>query len=162
MQTSNFVASGALIAAGAEGVRRTLASETSPSQAHFLMGTVGIAMIGAGLFPTDTTAEIRASGLTGRGTAHVVASLPAFTCMSLASLAVSHYWKSRGAVGWERFSRVLAAVSASSAVLMGIGFAAENALSVRAGTLQRIAVSAGLGGISTFCLELLRRPPGTQ
>ena len=156
MQTANFLATGALTIAGGLGIHRTLREKSAASSAPVLVTAIGAGIFAAGVFPTDTAAETRSGGLTSRGVAHVAAAVPVFTGMPLACLSIARYSRATGATRRSKVFTSLALVSALSATLMGVGFGGENAVSRRAGTIQRVAVICGLGGVSLFCLQLCR------
>jgi hypothetical protein len=155
-QSVNFLAAGLLLANGATGIRAAERDCPSGRRSVWLGAmVVGAGLAGAGAFATDTAAEVRSRGLSRRGAAHVICSLPAFAAMPLISLSISRgiaaeHPRSSGAY------RLAAKISIASITLMSAGVASDNMLSARAGTIQRAAVVSGLGPISAYCLQLMR------
>jgi hypothetical protein len=166
VQVVNFLTTGVLTCAAAAGMRRALRS--SPGAAAgaggipMAIGAVGIGLIGAGIFATDPPDPARGrfasdppTRLTRRGALHVASSVPVFLGLPIACALGARRFSSERNGMWSGYSAGSAMVTLAAITLAGAGFAGHDRLARRAGTLQRIAIVAGLGWMSRLSLHLM-------
>lgn len=157
VQTANFLACGGLMCAGALGVRRALQTGPGVLTLPVAIGAVGLGLVGAGVFATDTEDETKDSGLSRRGALHVAFAVPVFVGMPAACWSGARRLRREGSTSLAALSGVVGVVSLSATVLANGGAAAVNRLTARTGTLQRAAIASGLGWISGFCARSMVR-----
>ena len=155
-QTLNFLVSGSLTWAGAVGLRRTLRSGVGARALPTLIAAVGTGLLGAGVFATDTPEETERDGLSRRGALHVASAVPFFVGLPAACVVGGYRFAADDRGAWAAVSVNCGAVSIAAATLAGAGFAGNERLAFRAGTLQRISIVAGLGWLSLFAVSLHR------
>lgn len=124
IQTTNFVVTGLLAAAGAVGARRALGFGRARTWGPLLVGIYGLALLAAAAFATDPVSGISAAG-TGappswQGQAHNTAALVSGLALDAASIVFARRFLSRGQHAWVAYS--IAAVAADFAAA---GVAAE-------------------------------------
>lgn len=117
IQIANFIVTGALVLAGAVGVRRRLRGERAGTWGPILLGVWGAGLIGSGLFVADPGAGfppgavIDESGMSRSGLLHFVFGGLAFYALVAASLVFVRRFLARGERGWAVYS-----------LLSGVGF----------------------------------------
>jgi hypothetical membrane protein len=93
MQITNFIVCGALVFGFAIGLRRVLHTGRGSTWGPILLGIVGLAMIGAGIFVTDPGLgypyEASTITLTVHGTIHSLISLCAFIALPAACFVLA-------------------------------------------------------------------------
>ncbi|GAA2336987.1 DUF998 domain-containing protein [Dactylosporangium salmoneum] len=118
IQTTNFVVTGLLAAAGAVGARRVLGSGPARTWGPRLLGVFGLALVAAAAFVTDPVSGFPAAG-TGaatpswQGQAHNTAALVSGLALDAASIVFARRFLSRGQHAWAAYS--IAAVAADLA-----------------------------------------------
>ncbi|MFE7562159.1 DUF998 domain-containing protein [Kitasatospora sp. NPDC057500] len=143
IQQAAFLLTGALLLAGAVGLRRALPGST---WAPRLVGVFGVSFVLDGFFAADPGAgfpvgapEERVTELSGHGTVHLAGGTVGFLALCAAFLVLARHLDRR----WALASRVVTAV-----VL--VGFAASG-VTVLAFTL---AAALGLGWLSAVAIRL--------
>lgn len=162
-QRVNFWVTGGLYVAAAVGLWRSrthpgLATRAGPT----LLSTVGIGLIGAGVFPCDPingyppgTAEVRARTTTGK--LHDLFSSPVFLCLPAAAVVYARAASRADDRTWVVGSLAAAVTQLAAFVAAGAGFSQEQpALVPWGGAFQRASVMAGFGWLSAWCARALR------
>jgi hypothetical protein len=117
VQTANFFVTGALVIAGAIGIRRALRPGKAGTWGPLLLGLYGIGLLGAGVFPADpgqgfppgTPAEV--TGMSTSGLMHFVFGGIGFYALIAACFVFARRFASLGERRWVAYS-----------VASGIGF----------------------------------------
>jgi hypothetical protein len=159
VQVVNFLTTGVLTCAAAVGMRRALRPSSGTAGIPMAVGSVGIGLIGAGIFATDPPNTAHASDpptrLTRRGALHVASSVPVFLGLPMACHLGARRFSSERSMVWSGYSAGSGMVTLVAITMAGAGFAGHDRLAHRAGTFQRIAIIAGLGWMSRFSLHLM-------
>ncbi|RUP68762.1 hypothetical protein SSPNP10_08465 [Streptomyces sp. NP10] len=137
VQTLSFVFTGALLVAGAAGLRRTLHGGTGGRWAPVLVGVFGLSFWAAAAFPADAGAGFPegspdATVMSGHGVVHMAAGMVGYLALCAALVVLARPLAARGLRGWAVASRVVPV-----AVLAGFMGSAASVLTFTAG--------AGLG-----------------
>ncbi|MEU3822257.1 DUF998 domain-containing protein [Streptomyces sp. NPDC030392] len=137
IQTANFLAAGALLIAGAVGLRRTLGGGVGGTWGPALVGVFGASFWAAALFPADGGAGFPAgapatTAMSGHGLAHMLAGTVGYLALCAALVVLARPLAAGGHRGWAVASRLVPA-----AVLAGFMASAVSVLAFTAG--------AGLG-----------------
>ncbi|MEV5444620.1 DUF998 domain-containing protein [Streptomyces sp. NPDC052644] len=137
IQTANFLAAGALLIAGAVGLRRALGGGAGGTWGPALVGVFGASFWAAALFPADAGAGFPASApattaMSGHGLAHMLAGTAGYLALCAALVVLARPLAARGHRGWAVASRLVPV-----AVLAGFMASAVSVLAFTAG--------AGLG-----------------
>lgn len=117
IQTTNFVVTGLLAAAGAVGARRVLGSGPARTWGPRLLGVFGLALVAAAAFVTDPVSDFpAASGAatpSWQGQAHNTAAFVSGLALDAAGIIFARRFLSRGQHAWAVYS--IAAVAADLA-----------------------------------------------
>ncbi|MDX3533014.1 DUF998 domain-containing protein [Streptomyces sp. MB09-01] len=137
VQTVNFSLAGALLIAGAAGLRRVVGGDAGGTWGPVLVGVFGISFWAAAAFPADAGAgfPVGAPGTTvmsGHGAAHMAAGMVGYLALCAAFVVLSRPLATRGHRSWAVASRLVPV-----AVLVGFMASAASVLAFTAG--------AGLG-----------------
>ncbi|MFI2507749.1 DUF998 domain-containing protein [Streptomyces sp. NPDC018972] len=137
IQTVNFLLAGALLLAGAAGLRRLLDGGAGATWGPVLVGVCGASFWAAAAFPADAGAGFPAGSpdattLSGHGAAHMAAGMVGYLALCAAFVVLARPLAGRGHRGWAVASRI-----APVAVLAGFAGSAASVLAFTAG--------AGLG-----------------
>ncbi|MFD7700797.1 DUF998 domain-containing protein [Streptomyces caelestis] len=137
IQTVNFLLAGALLVAGAAGLRRVLGGGAGATWGPLLVGVCGASFWAAAAFPADAGAGFPAGSpdtttLSGHGAAHMAAGAVGYLALCAAFVVLARPLADRGHRGWAVASRL-----APVAVLAGFAGSAASVLAFTAG--------AGLG-----------------
>ncbi|WP_324794427.1 DUF998 domain-containing protein [Streptomyces cyaneofuscatus] len=137
VQTLSFVFTGALLVAGAAGLRRTLHRGPAGRWAPALVGVFGLSFWAAAAFPADAGAGFPAgspdaTAMSGHGAVHMAAGMIGYLALCAALVVLARPLAARGLQGWAVASRVVPV-----AVLAGFMGSAASVLAFTAG--------AGLG-----------------
>jgi hypothetical protein len=117
IQIANFMVAGALVLAGAVGVRRRLHPGRAGTWGPMLLGLWGFGLVGAGLFVADPGAGfppgavMDEGGMSQSGMLHFAFGGLAFYALVAASLVFVRRFLARGERGWAIYS-----------LLSGVGF----------------------------------------
>ncbi|MFF4368240.1 DUF998 domain-containing protein [Streptomyces sp. NPDC001594] len=154
IQTVSFVITGALLVAGAAGLRAALRGGPGGTWGPALVGVFGVSFWVAGAFPADPGAGFPAGApevtvLSGHGAVHMFGGMVGYLTLCAAFFVLARPLAARGTRGWAMASRVVPV-----AVLAGF---AASAASVLAFTL-----GAGLGllWLSALTARLASAPTG--
>jgi hypothetical protein len=135
IQIANFLVSGALVIAGAVGVRRLLRGQRVGTWGPLLLAIYGVGLVGAGIFPPDPAngfppgAPVN-DGISRSGLLHFVFGGIGFYALIAACFVFARRFASRGRGGWSAYSAItgvlffiafaaIASGSAAPAVLLG-------------------------------------------
>lgn len=137
IQTVNFLLTGALLVAGAAGLRRMLGGGAGATRGPVLVGVCGVSFWAAAAFPADAGAGFPAGSpdaatLSGHGAVHMSAGMVGYLALCAAFVVLARPLAGRGHRGWAVASRL-----APVAVLAGFAGSAASVLAFTAG--------AGLG-----------------
>ncbi|MFD5419134.1 DUF998 domain-containing protein [Streptomyces sp. NPDC127069] len=137
IQTASFVLTGALLIAGAAGLRRALLGGPGGTWGPALIGVFGLSFWLAAVFPADAGAGFPAGApeatvMSAHGTVHMAAGMLGYLALCAVFFVLARPLASRGLPGWALASRV-----APVAVLAGFMASAVSVLAFTAG--------AGLG-----------------
>ncbi len=162
VQITNFLICGALIFGFAIGLRRVLQSGKGSTWGPILLGTIGLGLIGSGIFVMDPDLGYPPGAPTTQtvhGTIHlllgavVFSALPAVCFMLARRFAADPAWR-----GWTLYSLV-------NGVLLIVFIIAQKIAALSTdptapiGLLQRLALIAGFAWISLLAFQLLRKEP---
>ncbi|MFJ8295253.1 DUF998 domain-containing protein [Streptomyces sp. NPDC094447] len=137
IQTVNFVLTGALLLAGATGLRLVLRGAPGGTWGPGLVGVFGASFWLAAAFPADAGASFPAGApettvMSGHGTAHMLGGMVGYLALCGAFVVLARPLAAHGLRGWAVASRVVPVV-----VLAGFTASAVSVLS--------FTVGAGLG-----------------
>lgn len=150
VQTVSFLLTGALLIAGATGLRRALRGGPGGTWGPALVGVFGASFWAAAAFPADAGAGFpvgtpETATLSGHGAAHMAAGMIGYLALCGAFVALARPFAARGLRGWAVASRVVPV-----AVLAGFMASASSVLVFTAGAglglLWLSAVTARLAG----------------
>jgi hypothetical protein len=163
VQAANFAVTGALVIAGAAGLRRAGDPALSTRVGPALIGAAGAGLIGAAVFATDpvsgyppgTPAAPIAPSPTGL--VHNLVAVPVFVGLPAAALTSS--WRSvrSGQRGFGLYSAVTGPAMFATAALAGAGFSQSPRLVNLAGLFQRASIVTGLGWLTALFARALKR-----
>ncbi|MDX2292995.1 MULTISPECIES: DUF998 domain-containing protein [Streptomyces] len=137
IQTANFVLTGALLVAGAAGLRTALRGGPGGTWGPALVGVFGVSFWVAGAFPADPGAGFPAGApettvMSGHGAVHMAGGMIGYLALCAAFVVLARPLAARGLRGWAVASRVVPV-----AVLAGFTASAASVLA--------FTVGAGLG-----------------
>ncbi|RPF41480.1 uncharacterized protein DUF998 [Streptomyces sp. Ag109_G2-6] len=137
IQTVNFVLTGALLMAGATGLRRMLRGTPGGTWGPALVGVFAVSFWAAAVFPADAGAGFPAGApettvMSGHGAVHMFGGMVGYLTLCAAFVVLARPLAVRGLRGWAVASRVMPVV-----VLAGFMASAASVLAFTAG--------AGLG-----------------
>ncbi|MFH7597968.1 DUF998 domain-containing protein [Streptomyces racemochromogenes] len=137
IQTASFALTGALLIAGAAGLRRALLGGPGGTWGPALIGVFGLSFWMAAVFPADAGAGFPAGApeatvMSAHGTVHMAAGMLGYLALCAVFFVLARPLASRGLRGWAVASRVVPV-----AVLAGFMASAASVLAFTAG--------AGLG-----------------
>ncbi|MFK3729878.1 DUF998 domain-containing protein [Streptomyces sp. NPDC088090] len=137
VQTASFVLAGALLIAGATGLRRVLRGGAGGTWGPALVGVFGASFWVAAAFPADAGAGFpvgapEATVMSGHGAVHMFGGMVGYLALCAAFVVLARPLAARGLRGWAVASRVVPV-----AVLAGFTASAASVLA--------FTVGAGLG-----------------
>ena len=154
-QAVNFLSTGALMVAYGVGVQR---SESGARWLPRLIGSVGVGLLGAGVFATDPLSGYPPGTLavparpTPKGVLHVL-----FSALVFLGLPAAFIVDARTADrGWARYSKATCLGFAGTFLVARAGFGQAPRLVGVAGLFQRLALSIGFAWVSARALRSLR------
>jgi hypothetical protein len=109
IQTTNFLLSGALVIAGAVGLRRALSGVRAGTWGPILMATYGVGLLGAGIFPADPAmgfppGATESAALSQSGLLHFVFGGLGFYALIAACFVFARRFRERGETSWVVYS----------------------------------------------------------
>jgi uncharacterized protein DUF998 len=166
IQRANFVGTGLLMLAFADGLRQTSAATPGGSRlGPRLVATYAIGLIGAGIFvteaPADAVAErpgARPAGL--EGTLHVAFSVQVFAALSAAALVYARWFAMHGRQSLARGSALVGALVPAGIMVFGRAQGREDPLGRAAGLIQRLTIALGWGWLFVLASDGLFNPLG--
>ncbi|MEV7615488.1 DUF998 domain-containing protein [Streptomyces sp. NPDC089799] len=153
IQTVNFLLAGALLAAGAVGLRRLLRGGTGGTWGPVLVGVFAASFWAAAAFPADAGAGFPAGApdgttMSGHGAVHMLSGTVGYLALCAAFVVLARPLAARGHRGWAVASRL-----APVAVLAGFIGSAGSVLAFTTGAglglVWLAAVTARLAGAAT-------------
>ncbi|MFE1266727.1 DUF998 domain-containing protein [Streptomyces sp. NPDC058757] len=150
VQTASFVLAGALLIAGATGLRRVLRGGPGGTWGPALVGVFGASFWVAAAFPADAGAGFpvgapEATVMSGHGAVHMFGGMVGYLALCAAFVVLARPLAARGLRGWAVASRVVPV-----AVLAGFTASAASVLAFTVGAglglLWLSAVTARLAG----------------
>ncbi|MFC7973634.1 DUF998 domain-containing protein [Streptomyces cinereoruber] len=151
IQTVNFVLTGALLLAGAAGLRRALRGGAGGTWGPALVGVFAVSFWVAAAFPADAGAGFpagapEATAMSGHGAVHMLGGMVGYLALCAAFVVLARPLAARGLWGWAVATRLVPVV-----VLAGFTASAASVLAFTAGAglglLWLAAVTARLTGI---------------
>jgi hypothetical protein len=167
LQTANFVIGGLLLLAFAAGLRRALHPGRAAVWAPFLLVACGLAMVVAGIVPTDPALGYppgQAEVVTAAGRIHGLAGLVLFAGLSAAPFVLAQ-GPHTGSREWAAYSRWSGALIITFALAAGFAFRLDVAGVVRpapAGLLEHAALLTGFAWIIAAGARLRRAAIATE
>jgi hypothetical membrane protein len=158
MQITNFIVCGALVFGFAIGLRRVLRTGRGSTWGRILLGIVGLAMIGAGIFVTDPGLgypyEASTITLTVHGIVHSLISLVAFISLPAACFVLARRDVADPAArGWAWYS----VATGLLVVVLFVLTAVVTAVDGPGGLIQRIFLIVGWSWIAVQAIRLLSK-----
>jgi hypothetical protein len=162
VQIANFIVCGALILGFAVGLKRVLQSGKGSNWGPILLGTIGIGLIGSGIFVMDPDLGYPPGApatQTLHGTIHlllgalVFSALPAVCFVLARRFAEDPAWR-----GWTVYSLVNGVVLVVFIIAQKVAALATDP-NAPTGLLQRLAIIAGFVWISLLAFQLMRKEP---
>ncbi|MFH8616765.1 DUF998 domain-containing protein [Streptomyces sp. NPDC017979] len=159
VQTANFLTTGALTLALAEGLRR--APGQGATWVPRLVAGWGVGLLGAGAFVTDPVGDYPPDApsdpdITLPGGLHDAFSLLAFGSLIAAETSHARACRARGEHRWAAGSAAAAAVTAATFLYSGWAFDRTDAAGHRAGLAQRASITTGCGWLTLLALGTLK------
>ncbi|MGT2528113.1 DUF998 domain-containing protein [Streptomyces nojiriensis] len=153
IQRANFLVAGALLIAGAAGMRRALTQGPGHRAAPWLVGVFGASFLVSAVFSADPgagfpvgTPDSATPVLSAHGTVHMLGGMIGYAALCAAFLVLARRFGAEGQRGWAIACRVLPV-----AVLAGFAGSALSVLSFTAGA------SLGLVGLAVVTARRVRR-----
>jgi Protein of unknown function (DUF998) len=175
-QRANFIGTGALMLAFAEGLREvTLAGRGGARWVPRFVAAYAIGLIGAGVFVTDpvaygrpeapTTSPTGATpspmvppGPTGlQGALHVAFSMQTFACLSAAAWAQARWFATHGRRRWAALAAFTGALVPCGIIVFGQALGRDDGLGRIAGLIQRLTIGLGWGWLTALGVHYVRR-----
>ncbi|GGX25234.1 DUF998 domain-containing protein [Streptomyces chryseus] len=155
IQVAGFLVAGALMIAGAVGLRRALDKGPGHRAAPWLVGVFGTSFLVSGVFAADPgvgfpagTPDSATSALSVHGAVHMTAGMVGYLALCAAFLVLARHFAGRRQRGWAIACRL-----APVGVLAGFAGSAASVLSFTAGA------AFGLAALTTVAVRLTRRQP---
>ncbi|MFI7108066.1 DUF998 domain-containing protein [Nonomuraea sp. NPDC050227] len=166
LQTANFMIGGLLLLAFAAGISRALPGRATV-WAAFLLVAGGLAMVVAGVVPTDPALGYppgRPEVVTTAGRVHGLAGLVLFAALAAMPLVLAR-GPHAGSRRWTIYSRWSGALVITFAIAAGVAFRLDAQSVVRpapAGLLEHAALLVGFAWITVAAARLRRRNVVTE
>ena len=164
-QRVNFWLTGAFFLAGAAGRWRSRISMSLRTPAGpILLSTVGIGLIGAGVFASDPLSGYPpgtppVGPITLVGELHQIFSTPVFLCLPAAAFVYARAFRRSGRPGWSVLSLVAGLAQLAIFVIAAVGFDQQAGWKEWAGLFQRVSLIVGLGWFSMLCARTFHSLP---
>lgn len=113
IQVASFLIAGALVTAGAVGLRRAIGHTTGGTWTPRLVGVFGASFLLAGVFTADPGAGFPAgtpdgpAALSGHGTVHMLSGTVGYLALCAAFFVLGRHFAARGQRGWALAYRLL-------------------------------------------------------
>ncbi|MFE0147872.1 DUF998 domain-containing protein [Nonomuraea sp. NPDC059007] len=167
LQTVNFVIGGLLLLAFAAGLRRALPGGRAAVWAPLLLVAASLAMVVAGIVPTDPALGYppgQPAAVTTAGRLHGLAGLVLFAALAAAPFVLARS-PDMGSRGWALYSRWSGALVIVFAIAAGIAFRLDASGLLRpapAGLLEHAALLVGFAWIIAVGVRLRRANTATE
>jgi hypothetical protein len=159
IQRANFVGTGLLMLAFADGLRQASRATLAGSRwGPRLVAAYAVGLIGAGIFVTEPGADTAAEGPDARpagpgGALHVAFSMQVFAALSAAALVYARWFAMHGRHPLARGSTVVGALVPAGIVVFGRAQGREDRLGRAAGLIQRLTIALGWGWLLVLAAE---------
>jgi hypothetical membrane protein len=165
VQRANFILTGALYLAGSRGLAHASRGRGNPetSAGPTLLSTVGLGLIGAGIFRTDPISGYPPGSpptqdpASAQAHLHNLASTPVFLCLPAAAAVYARAFYRAGEPGWAAASVGAALAQLSGFVVAGAGFAQQPRFVAYGGLAQRLSLVCGFGWLTALAARALAR-----
>jgi hypothetical protein len=170
IQVATFIATGLLILAFAIELQRALRGPSGSVWGPLLVGSVGVGLIGAGLFVTDPLngyppgTPMLPTERTAHGILHDLFGVPFFLGLPIACLVFARFFGRQGERGWTWYSLLSGIGMFTVFFVARLGFRLLPTypdLAASFGLLQRITVTLGLAWLTLLAVYMLKAPPET-
>ena len=159
-QRANFIGTGLLMLACAEGLRR--AWNASPGRSTWgprLVGLYAIGLIGAGVFVTDPVEGYPDATPTPgepsvHGMLHTLFSMQVFAALSAACVVYARRFAESDQRAWSVYSAGTGALVPAGILLFGHALAREDGLGKVAGLIQRLTIAIGWSWLTSLALRV--------
>ena len=169
VQRANFIVTGALYCAAANGLARSSKHAAEPRAVRALIFGAGAGLVGSGLFVTDPVAGFPPASCdhddadhtpslapTGEGRLHNLCAIPIFAGTPVAALICATHAARRGQYRWALYSAGSAVAMTGAFARFGAAFGGAPQLAGSGGLWQRISIATGFGWLSATSLRALR------
>jgi len=162
VQIANFIVCGALIFGFALGLKRVLQSGKGSIWGPILLGTIGLGLIGSGIFVMDPDLGYPPGASTTQtvhGTIHLLLGAVVFSALPAVCFVLARRFAEDP--GWRRWT----VYSLVNGVLLIVFIIAQKVAALSTdpnaptGLLQRLALIVGFVWISLFAFQLMRKEP---
>jgi hypothetical membrane protein len=161
VQAVNFAVCGALLVAGAAGLRRDPEPAVRTRTGQVLVGLAGAGLLLAGVFTTAPVSGYppgtppEPAAYSAEELLHDLVSIPVFLGLPIATACFARSFLRAGRRGWAVGSLVCGAVMLGCFVLASLGFTQDPAFAEAGGLYQRVSIVAGLGWVTAVFLRAL-------
>jgi hypothetical protein len=165
IQSSAFLITGLLMLAFAAGVREALKDRGLSKWTWIFLATVGVGLLGAGLFVTDPMngyppgTPVVPTEFTVLGRLHRVFSALVFLGIPFACFSSARWFSSQDKSSWVTYSQASAWAFLGSFVVTTIAFLGVGGLDQIAGLLQRLTLTIGWTWVTLFAIHALSMAP---
>lgn len=159
-QITNFLITGSLVLAFAIGVWRMWPSPSGP----WLIGLVGLGLIGSGLFVTDPLngyppgTPLLPVERTTHGILHDLFGIPVFLGLPIACLVFGRQWIRMGERGWSAYSTLSGLGMFGIFFLARLGFKQIGSFGQYAGLFQRLSLVVGFTWLALLAIKMFTVP----
>jgi hypothetical protein len=156
-QRVNFILAGVLYICAAMDLARCDRRRIGPRSVPALVASVGVGLIGSGLFVTDYVGDLTPRQRSRSGQIHNLCGIPVFVGIPVAGLLSAAAAARSGDYRWACYSAASSGTMAGSLVLFGGAIKGQSRLRGKSGVLQRITLATGLGWLSSLSLRGARQ-----
>jgi hypothetical protein len=162
IQITNFLMTGFLFLLFSVGLRRTIEHTRAGGWGPFLMGLIGIGLIGAGIFSTDPVygypedQPFLWGQQTLHGHLHNVVSMLVFIGIPAACGVFRRRFKALGERRWASYSLISGIGMPLFFILAALGFNQVSIFAGYGGAFQRLSTGIGFAWVTLLALYLLK------
>ena len=164
-QITNFLISGSLLLAFAIGLRQTLRSSGNPGGGPFLIGLVGLGLVGSGIFVTDPLngyppgTPLIPLERTTHGILHDLFGIPVFLGLPIACFVFRKQFARLRESGWANYSALAGFAMFAIFFLARLGFKQIGGFADFAGLFQRLSLIVGFTWIALLAVKMFTVHP---
>lgn len=162
IQISNFIFTGILLVIFSLGLKQVCNSDKEKFRGPLLIRSVGIGLIGAGIFVTDPIfgyppdKSLVLRQFTFHGHLHDGFSMLVFICLPWACFVFRKYFIAKGKKGWANYSAFTGYAMIATFIFTSMGFKQLSGFVNYAGMFQRLCVSIGWTWMTLLSLHLVK------